>query len=126
MSTTLTGVTAPSKVDQAQGIRREVTEAAWPDTREARWAIGWALGDLTDALALHAALLNDDTGPWLAGFPGMDRDGALEAAADEALERAKAARNRLSQAWADEKTRQRKAAEAAGLAGDASNKGEAA
>ena len=51
---TVTVTEAPTAIEQAQAIRREVMETPWPPSREARWAVGWALGELDDILAVQA------------------------------------------------------------------------
>lgn len=77
---------ATSPIGQAKAIRAEAGNAAEPRSREAQWAIGWALAEVDDALAEYARRVSD----------GADPE-ALEAAADEALERARALRNRLAE-----------------------------
>ena len=91
-----------SAIDQARAIRREVMEAAKPQTREARWAIGWAAGDLDRILAVHAGLLSGDTDPLTIGAPDAgwwtdpERQ-ALEWVADQALQAAEALRKRAAE-----------------------------
>lgn len=114
-----------SAIGQALAIRREVTEAAWPQGREAQWAIGWALGELDDILAVRDRLLNDpDADPFAVGAPDMGwwddpAARALEYVDDQALQAAEALRNRVAQARADEESRKQKAAVLEALGGAA-------
>ena len=91
-----------SAIDQARAIRREVMEAAKPQTREARWAIGWAMGELDGTLAIYDGLLKGNLDPYAVRAPDMgwwddpERQ-ALEYAADQALEAAEALRKRAAE-----------------------------
>ena len=48
-----TATELPPAIDEAEtpaAVYRRIMETAWPPSREARWAIGWAAGTLWDAL----------------------------------------------------------------------------
>lgn len=104
--TAATEVTAPSGLDQARALAAE-TEAArhsWAVTRESAAIIGWALGELTDALEVCDRLADpdDDIDPYSVRAPDMawwdDPEAqALEFAEDEAAQYAEALRKRLSE-----------------------------
>jgi hypothetical protein len=101
MSTTVTR-TPDQMAAEAAAILREVVEAPWPESRDAQHAIGWAYDRAAECGGYWSRLLNGDEDPLSA--PAPDRGwwsdplpAALEWAADEYLEAAKTARNRLAE-----------------------------
>ena len=95
-------VIAPSAIEKARAIRREVMEAGWPQSRDAQWAIGWALGELDDILTIRDRLLNDDLDPYAVHAPDMafwdagnPLPQALEYIDDQALQCAEGLAKRL-------------------------------
>jgi hypothetical protein len=109
--TAVTARTPAQMVAEAHEILREVREADWPDSRHAQAAIGYAYGRAWECRVICGRLVNGDMEPYEVHAPGTEwwddpSECALEWAADEYLEAAKAARNRLNE-WT------RKAREAA-------------
>jgi len=111
---TIAAVAAPSKVSQARAIRREVMDAHWPGSREARAAIHQRLGYLRDQLDVYDRLVNDEMGwaefdPDLEVFDGDPRVAAVAIAGENAYDAALALKNELGE-------RRRREAEATGRA----------
>lgn len=46
----MTTLTPRQQSEHAAATYRRVMETRWPDSREAKWAIGWAAGTLWDAM----------------------------------------------------------------------------
>lgn len=89
-------VAAPSVIGQARAVIREVMTAAWPDSREAMHAIGYARRSYADEAAVHDRLAGDDMSwrefdPDLEFFAGDPQEQAISIAADRALDAARAA-----------------------------------
>jgi hypothetical protein len=87
---------------EAGTILREVIEAPWPGSRHALAAIGWAYDRAGECRVIYDRLLNGDMEPYEVHAPDMawwddPSECALEWAADEYLEAAKTARNRLAE-----------------------------
>ena len=98
----VTGLTPAGMAAEAARILAEVRQAEWPPSREAQWAIGWAVGEAADALADYYAVVNGETGPFLLGMPPGEWDGEPEEAAaafaaDKARECARAAARMLAE-----------------------------
>jgi len=98
-----TATTTPqAKVTQAAEILRRVSETTWPPGREAQSSIGWALGEVHDAMAERSAVLSGELDPNDLGEPDSawweDPDTmADETTADRVLDRAKALERRLAE-----------------------------
>jgi len=99
---TATEVTHQVMIGEACGILAGVLTAPWPETREAQKAIGYAVARASECRSVYILLLGEDMDPMT--VPAPDRGwwteplpSALEWAADQALEAAKAARNRLAE-----------------------------
>ena len=109
---TATATRTPAEmVAEARAILAGVIGASWPESRDAQQAIGWAYDRAGECLREYTLLLNGDMEPYDVHAPDMGwwddpSQCALEWAADEYLEAAKTARNRLAE-WT------RKAREAA-------------
>ena len=103
---TATEAPALPMICRALAIRREVTGARWPESREAQAAIEWKLGELDEILTERDRLLNGDLDPYAIGAPDKglwwDLEKALEYLDDEALECAKGLLKRLDEGLRNE------------------------
>ena len=89
-------------VTEADEIVRKAREVAWPESREAQNAIGHEFACAAETRRVYDALVNEEMDPLHALAPAMGwwddpQQCAVEYAADQYLEAAKALRNRLAE-----------------------------
>jgi hypothetical protein len=128
---TATEVTHQAMAGEARSILAGVTAAPWPGTREAQKAVGYLAARAAECRDEYDRLLSEETDPMT--VPAPDRGwwteplpSALEWAADQALEAAKAARNRLAEYARRENEAARTGSDGGAAAIPAGAKGEAA